>query len=164
MTIPSPDIEIDIAINDERWNSEITEIEAFTQNIVQRVLSDFEWKTNNIDISIVLADNDFIQELNKNYRHKDKPTNVLSFPQTENEDLNNESPFISLGDIIVALETIKAEASEQNKSFSDHYTHMLIHGCLHLLHYDHITDEQAAEMEGLEIEILNTLNIKNPYE
>lgn len=162
--MPSPDVEIDIAVNDERWNSKIPDIKTFTQDIVQRVLSDFEWKTNNIDISIVLADNDFIQELNKNYRRKDKPTNVLSFPQTENEDLNNQTPFLSLGDIIVAFETIEAEAYQQDKSFSDHYTHMLIHGCLHLLHYDHITDEQAVEMEGLEIEILNTLNIKNPYE
>lgn len=159
-----PPFEIDITINDKRWNSQIPDIETFTQNIVQKVLNGFEWDAKTLDISIVLADNDFVQNLNKNYRDKDKPTNVLSFPQTESDAINNNIPFVSLGDIIVAYETIENEASQQNKTFKNHYTHMLIHGCLHLLHFDHQTDEQAQEMESLEIEILQDLNIKNPYE
>ena len=69
-----------------------------------------------------------------------------------------------LGDIIIALETIQREANEQNKSFDNHFTHMLVHGCLHLMGFDHITDDEAEEMETLEVQILKQLNIKNPYE
>ena len=93
--------------------------------------------------------------MNKNYRHQDKPTNVLSFPQTSEDMLDITQPFISLGDIIIAYETMKKEAEDQGKTFADHYSHMLVHGCLHLLHYDHQTDAQAQEMESLEIKILD---------
>lgn len=105
------------------------------------------------EASVVLADDSFIQTLNRDYRKKDSPTNVLSFPQ--------ELPL--LGDIVLAYETIAHEADEQEKSFEEHLTHLSIHGILHLLGYDHIDDDDAQEMEALEVEILETLNVKNPY-
>ena len=105
------------------------------------------------EASVVLSDDSFIQTLNSYYRKKDSPTNVLSFPQ--------ELPL--LGDIVLAHETIAREADEQGKSFEEHLTHLSIHGTLHLLGYDHIDDDDAQEMEALEVEILESLNVKNPY-
>ena len=92
------------------------------------------------EASVVLSDDFFIQTLNSDYRKKDSPTNVLSFPQ--------ELPL--LGDIVLAHETIAREADEQGKSFEEHLTHLSIHGTLHLLGYDHIDDDDAQEMEDLE--------------
>ena len=125
----------------------------FIENCLAQLIKDYGIHS----VSIVLADNDFVQNLNRQYRHKDKPTNVLSFPAENNPDG-------AIGDIILAHETIEQEATVQNKSFKDHVMHMLIHGCLHLLGFDHETDEEAKEMESLEIEALTRLNIKNPYE
>ncbi len=107
------------------------------------------------EISIVLAGDDFIQDLNKTYRGKDKPTNVLSFPQ--------DDPGC-LGDVILALETIRREAVEQGKSLTDHTLHLVVHGVLHLLGHDHENDQDAEIMEQIEIKVLAVLGIKNPYE
>ncbi len=157
-------LEIDISIENENWNGAIADIEQYTRGVVTSALSGFLEKTEHADISIVLADDSFVQNLNKIYRHKDKPTNVLSFPQTELEEIKHGMPMCSLGDIIIALETIERESQEQKKTIQHHFTHMLVHGCLHLLHFDHGTDEDAEIMETREIEILKTLGIKNPYE
>ena len=113
-----------------------------------------------IEISVVLADNLFIRNLNKTYRGKDKPTNVLSFPQ--NPDSKNK--VFNLGDVVLAYETVKLEAESQSKDFSNHVAHLLVHGILHLLSYDHENDAEAREMELLEIRVLESLGIKNPYE
>ncbi|PCJ02257.1 MAG: rRNA maturation RNase YbeY [Alphaproteobacteria bacterium] len=160
-----PPYEIDISVQDERWCVAIPEIEVLTCTAITKVLEQSEYSDRSVEVSIVLADDDFVQQLNKTYRHKDKPTNVLSFPQTEIDDINEQSlPLINLGDIIIAYETIAKESEEQNKTITDHYTHMLVHGGLHLLHYDHQTDGEAQIMETLEAAILNTMDIKNPYE
>ncbi len=148
--------EIDITVQHNEWTRDIRDI----QNVVLSVVAITLEKTNpanteNTELSIVLADNGFVQKLNKEWRGKDKPTNVLSFPQDE--------PTM-LGDIILAYETVKAEADAQNKRFEDHTTHLIAHGLLHLLGHDHEEDEEAEIMEALEIEILDALNIKNPYE
>lgn len=159
-----PQLEIDVSIESEHWNGAIVGIEQYTHGVVASALSGFLDKMEHADISIVLADDSFVQNLNKIYRHKDKPTNVLSFPQTELDEIKNGMPMCSLGDIIIAFETIKRESQEQKKTIQHHFTHMLVHGCLHLLHFDHETDEDAEVMEQREIEILKTLGIKNPYE
>lgn len=110
------------------------------------------------EISVVLADDAFIRELNRDYRGKDKPTNVLSFPNT---DYGKQDPH--LGDLILALETIEREAREQGKTVRNHVTHLLVHGVLHLLGHDHENDEDAEEMEASEIKILKKLGVANPY-
>ncbi len=99
------------------------------------------------------------QQLNKQYRQKDKPTNVLSFPfeVPEGIELN------LLGDLVICAQVVEEEAKAQNKDLFDHWTHMVIHGCLHLLGYDHINDTDANEMETLEVKILAKLDIANPY-
>lgn len=116
------------------------------------------------EISIVLANDEFIQELNATYRDKNKPTNVLSFPLTEPDEFEYLEFIDSLGDIILSYETIQKESKDQNKPFENHLKHLLIHGVLHVLHFDHQTDEDAQKMESLEIRILKQMGIKNPYE
>lgn len=105
-------------------------------------------------LSIVLADDKFVRELNHQYRGKDKATNVLSFPGEGEE----------LGDIILAFETIKDEAKQQGKDFSAHTAHMIIHGIFHLLGFDHEEDAAADKMEAKEIAIMKKLGFANPYE
>lgn len=112
------------------------------------------------ELTIRLVTIEESRELNSQYRQKDKPTNVLSFPfeVPEGIELN------LLGDLVVCVPVIEQEAKEQNKKLFDHWAHMIIHGCLHLLGYDHINDADADEMESLEIKILAELSIDNPYE
>jgi len=148
-------LDIDIAVQAEQWTNTVKNIESLIEASVHETLSHIKFKTEQAELSVVLADNDFVQELNKVYRSKDKPTNVLSFPQDED---------VLLGDVILAYETVSSEAGEQKKPFEDHFVHLVIHGVLHLLGYDHETDEGAKIMERAEIETLKKLGIKNPYE
>jgi probable rRNA maturation factor len=111
------------------------------------------------ELTIRLVDNAEIQQLNLQYRNKEKPTNVLSFPF----DVPDGIELNLLGDIVIAINVVEQEAIEQKKTLKDHWAHMVIHGCLHLLGYDHIDDNEAEEMENLEIEILKGLSISNPY-
>ena len=106
------------------------------------------------EISVSLVDADEIQALNNRFRGKDKPTNVLSFP--------NAGTF--LGDIVLCVDVIENEAREQGKSLEDHLTHLVVHSILHLIGYDHMNEADAEEMEALEIAILDSVfKIKNPY-
>lgn len=100
------------------------------------------------------------QQLNKQYRQKDKPTNVLSFPfeVPAGIELN------LLGDLVICTQVVEQEAKAQNKALFDHWAHMVIHGCLHLVGYDHINDTDANEMEAIEVKILAKLAISNPYD
>ena len=111
-------------------------------------------------ISLRIVDEDEITELNKNYRQIDKPTNVLSFPYDAlpGVDIN------LLGDVAVCASVVKSEATQQSKTLEQHWAHIIIHGVLHLLGYDHIEDKQAEEMEALEISILKGMGFANPYE
>ena len=111
------------------------------------------------ELSLVFSNDAGQQALNAHWRGKDASTNVLSFPQIE--------PFEPLegliGDIILARETVVKEALEQGKSFNDHFSHLVVHGFLHILGYDHLNDDEALEMEGLETQILSGLGISDPY-
>jgi probable rRNA maturation factor len=133
--------------------------------ITEKVLSMVAWERP-CEISIVFSDDAYIKELNHTYRDKDKPTNVLSFPGYDDNLLTILPPLepVPLGDIVFALETIKNEAHIQNKSFENHLTHLFTHGLLHLLGYDHETDEEATEMEQFEVDVLSLFSIPNPYE
>ncbi len=116
------------------------------------------------EVTITLTDDSYIQELNRDHRSKDKPTNVLSFPNFENmTEIPAGIGEVPIGDIMVAFETVKRESIEQEKPLNHHFSHMIVHGFLHLLGYDHILDHQAEEMEALEVKILKKLDIPNPY-
>ncbi|MFC0180630.1 rRNA maturation RNase YbeY [Thorsellia kenyensis] len=114
----------------------------------------------NAELTLRIVEKEEIQSLNSLYRKKDKPTNVLSFPAETHIGLT----IPLLGDLIICRDVVQEEALEQGKSFEQHFAHMIIHGCLHLLGYDHIDDAEAEEMEAIEIEVLHTLGYPNPYE
>lgn len=112
------------------------------------------------ELSVVFTDDAHIRTLNAQYREKDKATNVLSFPGSA-PGRKHFGPM--LGDIIVARETVVAEAEEQGIAFDDHLTHLVVHGLLHLFGHDHIEDDEAERMESLETDILARLGIADPY-
>ena len=111
------------------------------------------------EVCLSLVSASQIQSLNAKYRDKDKATNVLSFAA----EIAEEHQFNFLGDIIICADVVKQEAKAQNKALMDHWAHLSIHGCLHLLGYDHVIEQQAQQMESLEIALLEQLGIANPY-
>ena len=117
-------------------------------------------RTADSELTIRLVDAEEGQELNRTYRHKDYATNVLSFPAEVPEGLL-DIPL--LGDLVICVPVVEREAREQNKALEAHWAHLVIHGCLHLLGYDHIDDEEAEEMEGLERQLLAELGYPDPY-
>lgn len=118
-------------------------------------------KSGMLEVSILLTDNKRIRELNNHFLGKNKPTNVLAFP-SDISNIPSETDLL-VGDIILAWETIRNEARSEKKSLNSHVSHLLIHGFLHLLGYDHQSDKTAKDMENLEIVCLEILNIKSPY-
>jgi probable rRNA maturation factor len=145
-------IDIDIIVNEPSWKQEANiDVNAIIVHVREHLTL-----IKDTNFSILLTNDNEIQTFNENFRHKDMPTNVLSFPC---EDIEGY-----VGDIVLSYETVLRESKEQDKAFSDHATHMIIHGYLHLLGYDHIEDAEAELMEAHEAAILSSLNIKNPYD
>ncbi|MEZ5707978.1 MAG: rRNA maturation RNase YbeY [Blastomonas sp.] len=120
-----------------------------------------------VEISIRFADDAEVQALNRDFRHKDRPTNVLSFPMVPPDILdlaaNSDDGELLLGDIILAHETCLREAAEKAVSLADHVTHLIVHGYLHLIGHDHQDEHEAAIMEELEVKALAHMGIANPY-
>jgi probable rRNA maturation factor len=121
-----------------------------------------------IEISVRLADDDEVQHLNAQYRHKDKPTNVLSFPMIQPDLLdtvttNSDDGEVLLGDIVLAHGVCAREAEERGITLAEHATHLIVHGTLHLLGYDHQGDDEAGAMEAIEIDALASLGLADPY-
>ncbi len=114
---------------------------------------------SNCSVNIKIVDNNEIKNLNKKFRNKDRPTNVLSFT---NEDISRRITN-NLGDIAISYEYVERESKEQDKKFDDHIVHMFIHGIYHILGFDHKDDPMADKMENKEIILLKKLNINNPY-
>lgn len=163
-------LEIDVIIANQAWNSVLSDAESLVKYICTASLhyTGITAHLSELELSVTLADDHDVQELNKEYRQKDKPTNVLSFPNLALDPLHFEQietheGYALLGDIILSLETLEREAQEQGKNLSAHFTHLLVHGLLHLLGYDHETEEEATVMEALETEILATFGIASPY-
>ncbi|MBC7906852.1 MAG: rRNA maturation RNase YbeY [Rhodospirillaceae bacterium] len=158
---------IEIAVEHPEWNDAVPELEALVTRMAEAALEDADCDLGDdpLEISVVLADDATVQALNREWRGKDKPTNVLSFASMDDDDAPRPpgAPLL-LGDIILAFETCRAEAIEQGKPLPEHLSHLVVHGVLHLLGYDHEEDEaEAEEMERLEAAILARFDIADPY-
>lgn len=152
-------------IENDLWNS--TDVsEMWGHKVFQEVFDAAGWSyTSQIDLT--LTDDESIQKLNAAYRQRDVATNVLSFPllvfDTPGHPIENTAEYSLLGDIVLAYETVMRESQGAGIGFCDHATHLIVHGGLHLLGYDHEQDDEAEIMESLETHILEKLGIKNPY-
>ncbi|WP_298498224.1 rRNA maturation RNase YbeY [uncultured Maritimibacter sp.] len=154
---------VDLVIEDERW--EAFGLEALAERAVSATLAD---RAVEGEVALLACDDTRIADLNSEFRQKGQPTNVLSWPSEERGAVApGGAPYPptdeELGDIAIAYDTCEREASEQGKSMEHHVTHLLVHGTLHLLGYDHIDDKDADLMENLEVEILGKLGIADPY-
>lgn len=144
---------IDLEIEDEAWSAALPDAEAVALRAAEAALA-----SENVEggVTILLTDDDTVADLNIRFRDKPGPTNVLSFPAPEN-------PEGSLGDIALAFGVCAREAEEQGKPIAHHLQHLVAHGVLHLLGYDHLNDVEAEEMEALERRILAGLDVPDPY-
>lgn len=150
--------EVDIQVLDKHFYLKKPLLKRFCKRIVQAAWGQ-EYEP--AEVSVVLCNDEFIRKLNREYRGKNKATNVLSF-EGGHEPADGQ-PWIA-GDIVIAYQTVLLEAKEQNKSFSSHFAHLIIHGVLHLLGEDHLTEKQAKRMESQEIELMKQLGYRNPYD
>ena len=156
---------------DEEWDSS-TDWQALARKaaesaIAQSAFPDLARSARSVEISVRLTSDDELRALNAHWRGKDKPTNVLSFPLAERyefEQADEDGPELMLGDIIVARGVCEREAADNHVPVEDHTAHLLVHGILHLLGYDHRDDQEAADMESREVRALEQLGIADPYE
>lgn len=145
-----------------RWAPVLRRHRVFFTRVLHDTLSGFDLPRA-VSLAVVLTDDNTIRVMNRDFRNKDKATNILSFPLVEDFNFPDKPKQVELGDMILAHETIAREAAQQGKTMRDHMAHLLVHGCLHLLGYDHMTKRDATEMEAEEIRILKKFNIANPY-
>jgi len=161
-------LEIDIE-SDEEWDSS-TDWSLLVRRAAESALAESAFQqlakgSRPVEISVRLTSDEEVRALNSEWRGKDKPTNVLSFPLTDAGELDNpgEGPELMLGDIVLAKGVCEREAAEKAIPVERHATHLLVHGTLHLLGYDHMDDDQAADMESREVRALARLGIDDPY-
>lgn len=168
--------EINVAFSCDAWRREIPDVADLCRRAALAALraGESDLGGRDVEISLMLADDALVRGLNRDYRNQDKPTNVLSFPSGalafssgavvsgDGESTLPEGPM-ALGDVAVSFETVRGEAQAQGKSLEAHLAHMVVHGILHLLGYDHEDPAQAEHMENLEISILAGLGHGNPY-
>jgi probable rRNA maturation factor len=163
---------LEIALdNDGEWDSSRSWLplvrKAAEAAISESAYPDLAQAERPLEISVTLTGDGQVQALNAKWRGKDKPTNVLSFPMADERDLtrsNISGAELLLGDIILARGVCEAEASDKGVSVEDHAAHLVVHGTLHLLGYDHHDERDAADMEAREVRALKRLGIANPYE
>jgi len=158
-----------INVEDNAWREAVPDLDVSVADTVSVAMNMAIARSGNVrkkqetEISLLFTNNQKVQALNAQYRGADRPTNVLSFPGHIDQD-SSVSSVIPLGDIALAFELIDQEAAAQGKSVSDHMSHLIVHGLLHLLGYDHKHDRDAVEMEQLERRILMSMGLHDPYE
>ena len=151
---------IAVTVESEAWLAAVTDPDRLCRRAVSAVL-ERETKAP-AEVSVLLADDALVTTLNRDYRGQDRPTNVLSFPAGDPAWPGPPEPAL-LGDVVVALDTVRREAEAEGRPLADHLTHLLVHGTLHLLGYDHASDDEAQTMEALEVELLAGLGVGDPY-
>lgn len=165
--VPAGSIEIQLSVEAPGWPS-ADAIETLCDKTVKAArtylieVTGQPFPQGGCELSLVFGDDAAMREINRQWRDQDKPTNVLSFPACPVEPANMPGPM--LGDIVFGVETVAREARELGISFDDHLVHLLVHGFLHLLGYDHDDEADAGMMEGHETRILAMLDLSDPYE
>ncbi len=156
-----PPVVVDVAVEARGWRDGVPRVR---ERVLAAVAAAFQAAAlvarPDAEISVVLASDDTVRALNRDFRHKAAATNVLSFPAVE-PDETATAPL--LGDIVLALETTQREAADEAKPLEHHLSHLVVHGVLHLFGFDHICDEDAERMESLERAALASLGIPDPY-
>ena len=148
----SIELDLQIAVENEQGLPTEQDIQLW----LNKTISQFQ---ESAELTVRIVDTEESHQLNHDYRGKDKPTNVLSFPFEAPPGMELDL----LGDLIICRQVVEKEAKEQNKPLLAHWAHMVVHGSLHLLGYDHIEDDEAEEMESLETEIMQTMGFEDPY-
>ncbi|WP_071672482.1 rRNA maturation RNase YbeY [Nioella nitratireducens] len=162
---------VDVICEAPEW--EAADLETLAEQACRAALTWLALDPSRFEISLLACDDARIANLNADFRGKPQPTNVLSWPADEIDlplgappempDPGPDGPPYELGDIAIAYQTCQREAKDQDKPFADHVRHLLVHGTLHLLGFDHINDADAAVMEGIETRVLATLGVPDPY-
>lgn len=148
----SIELDLQLAVEDENGLPSFGDVQRWLSNAVEKFQSQAE-------VTVRIVDEEESHQLNHEYRGKDKPTNVLSFPFEAPPGIEIDL----LGDLIICRQVVEREAKEQGKPLMAHWAHMVVHGSLHLLGYDHIEDDEAEEMESLETEIMQSMGFEDPY-
>jgi probable rRNA maturation factor len=151
--------QIDVSLRHAAWAKRIRLPRAFARKIAAAVGAELPDAPRVAEVAVILAGDGLVRRLNRTYRHSDRSTNVLSFPPPS---LPQGGEAV-LGDIVLAYQTVSREAAEQGKAFAAHAAHLIVHGLLHLLGYDHQRTAAAELMEALEIRILARLGVPDPY-
>ena len=161
---------IEIAQDNDEWDSYKEINPKLFEEILEEVLKNYPnfSKVQNIELSILLTNDKRIKKLNQEFRNENSATNVLSFPDLDIDfsqilEFKPDLDYIYLGDIAFAFETISEEVKKKNIPFLNHFKHLLVHSILHLFGYDHIKDDEAEIMQGIEVKILKRLSIPSPY-
>ena len=147
---------IEVAVGADAWRTAVTDPEKLCRRAVAAVLA--REANAAVEVSVLLADDVAVARLNRDYRGQDRPTNVLSFPA----EVSVGEPRL-LGDVVVALETATREAAASGTPLADHLTHLVVHGTLHLMGFDHLAEAEAEDMEAREISLLAGLGVADPY-
>jgi probable rRNA maturation factor len=159
---------VDVLIESEAWQMLPDAEDLARHAIAAAAASSAALRRRNGELSVLLCDDETIAGLNGRWRGQEKPTNVLSFPALplHGAELSGQVPLsdqVPLGDIAIACETLVREAGESGKTVSAHFSHLVVHGFLHLVGYDHETDDEAERMERLERDILAQIGVADPY-
>lgn len=160
-------MDLAVTVEDERWLTLFEDPEQALEPFVRAALDAGEGAVDGsrepVEIGLVLTDDEEVRRLNRDYRGKDRPTNVLSFALTEAEEPDVPGVPVALGDVILALETVAAEAARDGKRPDHHLAHLVVHGVLHLTGHDHVDEQDAVAMERIETGVLAGFGIPDPY-
>lgn len=165
---------VDVIVDDDAWLESVDFDAVRVVEKVKDVVFDFVYEetqhevielANKINVNVCLSNDEEVWRLNREFRGKDAPTNVLSFANIDDEEFwdNLSQESVDLGEIILSFETLQKEAMQKQISLYAHFVHLVVHGFLHLLGFDHVEDDDAEVMEGMEIDILGEFLIDNPY-
>ena len=161
----STSTEVEVSVLDRQWRDDLPSADRVARRAAETALrraAAAELRRPN-ELSVVLADDARVRELNRDYRGRDAATNVLAFANLDDPAAASPGAPVLLGDVVLARQTLLREAAAQGKSPADHLSHLVVHGVLHLLGFDHQQDDEARCMENLEILVLADLGVSNPY-